>query len=487
MTVNLTDPRALLDDDALADVNAIVGFMLERMEVRNRHFATLRAYYGGDPPMPWVHAKAQAMYRSLMQQARSNFPLLVVDTVADRLNVEGFRLDGSDADSRVWRDIWQANAMDIFSPQLQREALVTGIGYVSVWDRGGKPSVRCEVSDEVFHDYDPEDPLRVMRVVKVWADLVASTKHLRYVTPTRIFYFSSPYSPQAEPEPDLYRCVWSLDRVEVNPRGKVPYVPFLNRPSLDGRGLSEIDDLLPNFDRINTLTAQLLLAAELGAFRIRWATGIDIPVDSEGEPVEPFDVALNRLWVNRDPEGKFGSFDGTPLEPYAQSIDQAIQQVAAISRTPPFLLLGKLTNLSAEALKATESGLVQKVLDRQRTFGRSWQDVVRLGLDVLKDPRSEMAEMETMWRDPENVSEAQRVDALTKLYAIGLPWGAVMERYGATPGQVKRWESMRSEDLFQRMLMAGGGAPGLAASVMVPEVAARTEQVPAAIGEDEPA
>jgi hypothetical protein len=229
--------------------------------------------------------------------------------------------------------------------------------------------------------------------------------------------------------------------------------------------MSEIEDVLPNFDRINTLTAQMLMASELGAFKIRWATGIEIPTDANGDPVEPFDVALNRLWTNADPEGKFGSFDGTPLEPYLSAINDAVQEVAAISRTPPFLLSGKVTNLSAEALKATESGLVQKVHARQATFGQAWQDVVRLALGVLGDERADMPEMETIWRDPENVSEAQRVDAMTKLYAIGLPWRAVMERYGATPGEINRWEEMRSDDLFQRMLLssATSGAPGLQA------------------------
>lgn len=468
--VNLLDPDALLDEDQLRELNSVVSFMLERMEERNRGFATMRSYYTGQPPMPWVHSKAAGMYRELVKQARCNFPLLIVDTVSDRLQVDGFRLDAEDADRRVWVDLWQSNSMDIFAPQVHREALVTGVGYVSVWrDDSGRVRARGEVSDEVFHDHDEDEgPLGVARVVKVWGDLVRGLKQLRYVNRDLILSFDSPWNPQSEPQPDVFRAVWTLRRVDVNPYGRVPFVPFLNRPTLDGGSMSEIADLLPHFDKINTLTAQHLLAAELGAFRIRWATGIDIPVDANGNPVEPFDVALNRLWVNREPDGKFGSFDGTPLDPYMNSVDQAIQQVAAISRTPPFLLMGKVTNLSAEALKGTESGLVQKVRERQRSFGQSWQEVVRLGLHQMGDQRAEMAEMETMWRDPENVSEAQRVDALSKLYALGLPWRAVMERYGATPGEIERWESMRGDDMFTRMLLASansGSAPGFGVGV----------------------
>lgn len=472
MPITFSDPEGLLDDDQHRQLADTIGYMLERMRLRNAEFRTLRSYYDGHPPMPWVHAKARSAYRALVQQARCNIPLLVVDTVADRLNIDGFRLDEENADDVVWRTLWQANSMDLVAPQVHREALVTKVGYVSTWLRDGRAVIRGEVADEVFHDADDDGgPLSAARVIKVWADLVAQRKQLRYVDRSVLLYFSCPYSPQAEPEADLFSAAWTLDRVEPNPSKLIPFVPFLNRPSLDGGSRSEIVDLLPHFDKINTLTAQHLLAAELGAFRIRWATGMEIPTDASGQPVEPFDVALNRLWINSDPEGRFGSFEGTPLDPYLSSIDQAIQQVAAISRTPPFLLMGKVTNLSAEALKGTESGLVQKVRERQRTFGQSWQQVIQQCLYLLGDERAGMDEMEVIWRDPENVSEAQRVDALSKLHALGMPWRAVMEGYGASPGQIARWDAMRSDDLFARMMLSianSGGAPAMGGAPLPP-------------------
>ena len=170
-------------------------------------------------------------------------------------------------------------------------------------------------------------------------------------------------------------------------------------------------------------------------------------------------MALNRLWVSENPDARFGSMDATDLGPYVAAIDQAIQQVAAISRTPPSLLLGKITNLSAEALKSTESGLVQKTRNRMLPAGECWEQAVRLSLRLLGDPRSELVDIETIWRDPENVSEAQRVDALVKLNAIGLPARAVWERYGATPQEIRRWEAMQMDDVFRRMMLAQADAP----------------------------
>lgn len=447
---------------------ALVSDLATDLTERNVDTRQLQAYYDGNHPMAWVHRKAKVRYHSLLRQAVSNFPLLIVDSVNDRLSVQGFRLGDGDADMQVWRDLWQANNLDIFAAMVHQQALVTGISYVSVWpDMQGRPRVRGESSFEVIHEVDPADPLKVRTAMKVWADERAETIYVRLFEPGKVTFLSSPFTSEIPDQTSIADYVgsarWTIDREEDNPFGEmIPIVPFLNRPRMDGTGFSEIGDLLPVFDRINTLTADLLMTAELAAFKIRWATGLEIPRDDAGKPVEPFDVALDRLWVSENPDSKFGSFDASPLEPYAQAIDQAIQQAAAISRTPPFLLLGKLTNLSAEALKATESGLVQKVHNRMRVFGEAWEDVIKLGMALSNDPRAMDANVEVLWRDPENVSEAAKVDALVKLSSIGLPWRAVMERWGATPTEIDRWEALKAQDAFEALMQSASmSAPGL--------------------------
>lgn len=447
--------------------------LLTDLGQRNLTSEVLNNYYVGQHPNVWAHKKASDKYRRLLAQSVTNFPLLIVDSVNDRLVIDGFRLDAADADEFVWSELWQRNRMDVYAAMVHQQALVTGYSYVSVWpDDQGRARIRGESALECYHEPHPDDPMRVRYAVKVWADTRAKTWHLILFEEDRITRMSTDfrgYAPSGRWDrttvDSLNAAKWNTDSVEDNPMmGTVPVVPFLNRPRLDGTGFSELADIIPVFDRIDTLTSQLLMAGELGAFKIRWATGIDVPEDATGNKVEPFDVALDRLWVSENETAKFGSFDATDLKPYAEAIDQAIQQAAAVSRTPPFLLLGKLTNLSAEALKATESGLVQKVKNRMSVYGESWETVIKLGLACYNDPRAELSDLEVIWRDPENVSEAQRVDALTKLYAIGLPQRAVWEKWGASPDEIARWEAMRSEDVFMRMMLSSAEAvPGLSA------------------------
>jgi hypothetical protein len=440
-------------NEVLEDVGRLHTALLERNQVAK----LLDDYYRGNHPMPWAHAKAKKRYRELLRQATSNFPALVVDSLNDRLSVTGFRVDSDEADSDAW-NLWQRNNLDMFAPLVHSQALVTGYSYVSVWpdDREGR-RVRAESCFEVIHESEPGEPMNLRRGMKAWPNKFDKKWYARYFADGVYWKLEAPLEPaqlvnENRPAREQWATPTKWEVVDAS-EADCPFIPFLNRADLDGLAWGEFEDVLPIIDRINTLQAQLLLAGEFTAFRVRYATGIDIPSDDEGNPTEPFDVAMDRLWTSENPDAKFGTMEATDLKPYRDAVDQTIQHLAAITRTPPFMLLGNLTNLSAEALKATESGHVKKAVQRQVSFGESWEQVMRLALGT------EAPDMETIWSDPENVSESQHVDALSKLYAMGLPQKAVWEAWGATPQQIERWDAMRSEDVMQRVMLQGASSP----------------------------
>jgi hypothetical protein len=72
------------------------------------------------------------------------------------------------------------------------------------------------------------------------------------------------------------------------------------------------------------------------------------------------------------------------------------------------------------------------------------------------------------WKDAENHSEAQLVDALTKLQTIGFPFEWLAERYGLSQTELARVQAMREREREQdpigamtRALGQGGGQPGV--------------------------
>jgi hypothetical protein len=90
--------------------------------------------------------------------------------------------------------------------------------------------------------------------------------------------------------------------------------------------------------------------------------------EQTGKPVEPFDVAVDKLFVSENPNAKFGEFDATDLDGYIKAIDQKVQHLSVISRVPKHYLLPEGQEPSGDAIKSAESGLVKKV---EKKHGRS--------------------------------------------------------------------------------------------------------------------
>jgi hypothetical protein len=84
-----------------------------------------------------------------------------------------------------------------------------------------------------------------------------------------------------------------------------------------------------------------------------------------------------------------------------------------------------MSNVNGETLKASESGLVSKVRQRQRSYGRGAIETVRLiriaaGLPVPTEP------MAAIWRNPEFRTPGETMDAAVK----GVSGGLYDVRYG---------------------------------------------------------
>ena len=68
---------------------------------------------------------------------------------------------------------------------------------------------------------------------------------------------------------------------------------------------------------------------------------------------------------------------------------------------------------------------------------------MRLAFAVADDPRAQATDAETIWRDPENRTEAQHVDALTKLATLGVPQDQLLSDAGYSPQAIERFRTMR--------------------------------------------
>lgn len=396
-------------------------------------------YYDGDHDiLALMNTEERRAFRDFLRESGANWCELVINAVAERLQVTGFRFAGDEAED-AW-GIWQASHMDADAELVQTDALVTGSGFMLVQPDDDNPtgvSITPESPFEATVLYEPGNrrvrEAGFKRYRDEWETDGSWTEVL--ILPDQVIT----WEPGA-PDPE----------VEANPAGEVGMVEIVPQPRLGRPPRSEMNSCLVIQDRINTTIFSRLVSTDYGAFRQMWATGLKLArkviKDAKGEesvkPVRPFDMGVNRLLVNENPEGRFGAFPEASLRGYLDSIEQDVKQLAAITQTPAHYLLGEMVNLSADAIKAAEAGLVAKVGRRALHIGEGHEEVMRTALRMLGHPAAADTSAEVLWRDFETRSEGQRVDALVKMRTLGVPLEVLWERWGASPQEIERWRRL---------------------------------------------
>lgn len=426
--------------------------MLDSFVADYKYRATMNAVYESQQPPIAVLDRYKDAYQRILGLSRTPWGRLVIDVTAERLNVIGFR--GTEADDVLWQSL-RMNRMEAVQKQVHTEALSIGTSYVSMWeDDETGVNMAFESGMTVSHEVIPGDPHSVAAAVKVWHDSIHQRFRVNLYLPDVIVKYESE---DVVKDPATWLVSGKLSgkswvEIEVvdNPHGVVTIVPFVTRPNWLGYGRSDLAELTPVIDRIENLTVNTMLATELGAFAQKWASGLEIPTDEDDVAIEPYKVALDRLWVSEDPDTKFGQFQATDIRPYLSAISDAVGQLSAVSRVPAtYFVQSDLTNPpSASSLEASETGLVHKVRHRMERFGESWEQVARF----MMNGGDTTGHVDVLWKDPRTQSDSQKVDAAVKLMSIQVPWKTVMEFLGYTPSEISTMEEQRASDTFTRLL-----------------------------------
>jgi len=457
---------ALTAGEALDRVQKLYGQLASRRDAVQQ----AEEYYRGKQRLRFATEKWREYHAARYAGFADNWCAPVANSPAERLRVDGFRLDDdptvSDAERTLWRD-WQVNDMEVQSSQGFLHSIITGRSFVLVWgDENDEPVATWERADQVIVGYDPERPGRRVAALKTWVD--DGTEYATLYAPSEIWKFErkANESTSGLVVPLTDQSGWKLREIrdepnpQPNPLGVVPVVEFPNRPMLGAEPLSEIAGTMAMQDAINLLWAYLFNAADFASMPARVVMGQEPPkipiLDENGQKVGEQEVDLKKLAQDRilwltGQNTKIGQWDAAKLDVFTNTIEVAVTHVAAQTRTPPhYLILGKgMVNVNAEGMKAAEIGLVMKVKEEQTFFTPPIREFFRL-CALVRDNR-ELAEQArrgvVQWRDAENRSEAQLVDALVKLQAIGFPFAWLAERYGLSQTEIARIMAMRESEL----------------------------------------
>lgn len=412
----------------------------------------LDAYYEGRQPLTYMHPDILREVQDRIKPVVIAWPQLIVDTVEERLDIEGFRLPGEEqADDDLWR-VWQDNDLDEQSQLGHVDALVMRRSYAAVGTQDGDrdtPLVTVESPLEVFADIDPRD-----RRTRAALRRVQETNSVARVSER----YATLYLPNSTHWYDWAGGWREIDRDEHN-LGEVPLVPIVNRARLRHArrtgvgslrtqyGHSELTPIVPLSDAANKLATDMMVAAEFVAIPLRGFFGVS-PGDFEdqhGNKLTALQAIMGRMMTLANKEGSQFEFAASKLDNFHNSINELARMVAAIAGLPPHYLGFSTDNpASADAIRSAEARLVKRAERKQRAFGGSWEQVMRLVRRFQTgewDPR--LRRLEVQWRDASTPTVAQKADATVKLFNLPKPIVTrrqAREDLGYTDVQIRRME-----------------------------------------------
>lgn len=419
-------------------------------------------YFEGDHDLSFATPKFLEHFGGLFREFAVNICEVVVQAQVERMKVQGISFPLEDPDSKAievahdpesWA-MWQRNGMDAWSQIHFEHVAITGYGHIMVWGNEDDEAV-ITVEDPRQCIVAGKGPGRdAEAALKRWKDEWTGHEFATLFLPDSVHRFRSdqPVEGSGLSDATYFEVNWvyrSDDSVIDNPLGVVPIVEFANDPTILGEGRSEIRSIIPIQDAINKLVADMLVASEYGAYRQRYAIGLEAEVDEKTKkPKKPFEAAIERVWTMPNAEGKFGEFDATDLTNYTKAKESLLQDAAFISRTPRHYFTQSGQAPSGDSLKSSETGLVAKVKDREVPQSEQLEKVIRYGHLIEGNvAKANAFACEIKWVDPEYRTEGERTDSVIKQLQAGvIPWEYAVDRLGYSPTDIDKMRKMRASE-----------------------------------------
>ncbi|MGV9271574.1 phage portal protein [Kitasatospora sp. NPDC003701] len=381
----------------------------------------LQRYYDADRYMRSIGLNVPPGWESL--QTVIAWPAQAVDTVEERLDVEGFRASAADAPSEDLWDLWQTWGMDEESQIAHLDALTLARSYGVVGvDAYGDPVITVEGPQWMIHERSA-----ATRQVTAAARFVQAAEE---VDLPQYQAFGRATAATLWPRPGMTVQLvrredggwWVVDR-SVSDMPWIPVVPFINRARSSYRaGRSEMLRVIPVADACCRALTNMQVATEFQAVPQRYVLGAsaDDFVDKDGKPVPAWEAYLGRVWALANESAHAGQFAAADLRNFETAILTYGKLAASLQGVPlAYFAAGADNPTSADAIKAEEARLVKNCERRQRSFSGPWENLMRMALWISHRGKlpSGLERMATVWRDPSTPTMSAKADYVQKMVA----------------------------------------------------------------------
>ncbi len=424
---------------------------------RHDWYAHYRDYYDGDHDTQLTSRMRRFLQIKANEEFNTNACPIVVDALAERLNVTGFT--GDDAQAEVFAQWWAANRMDAQQGITHMAAVRDGDAYMlAEWsDELGRPVLSSEMAfdgTEGIECHYEDERNAVAFASKRWRIKTGSgtgtKRRLNVYYPDRIEKYlsnSGEFEGNWQPYRDEDGGYWPIPWMgrDGKPLG-VPVVHFRNNDEGYNYGQSELKNIIPQQNLLNKAVIDTAATADTAGFPIYYMIGDD-PSNLELSP---------GAWVySTKPSGgengvAIGSIPGANLAPLIGYKDSVFVDIARISRTPLsyFQISGQTPAEGSQ--KQQEAGLVAKAKNRQVSYGNAWEDLMALARRLFNTygggGMNEDAIISTQWASPETRNETEDVANAKVKGELGIPQEQLWSELGYSRDEIEHMKELKAAE-----------------------------------------
>lgn len=413
--------------------SAVVSLTSDHFEAWQRSTnkaAMLNLWARGEHSLPLVPHSASPEYRELRDVSPTPWGRLLIGSVTQALAVTNQYRVGDEvgpdgevaASTKTFEQVWKPNGMLSKQGSLYRAALGQNQAYI-VTLPGRRPHTDLPTARmfgmpatkmAAFYDAEGEDEFARFAI---WGEVQNPRGGDPYLT-MRVYDEEAVYFLECK----LDGSDMTFVSYEPHDVGVTPVHRLSPQIDLEGRTTGEVEPFIPLLRRLDQDTFDRLVVQRFNSWKVRYIAGMAKPGTEEEKQAAARMLKVADLLISDQSDTKFGTLDGSDIEPYIKAHDADVQDLAAVSQTPPHHLLGQIANLSADALAAAEASLMRKVGEYQLSFAQTWDQALRSCAFILaKDYGQEYIDealdysTEIRWREAEQRSLSQAADALGKV------------------------------------------------------------------------
>lgn len=394
-------------------------------------------YFDGEQPLRFSTERLREAFGNIDVKFVQNWCAVVVNATLDRLTLKGFDAGKSTVNNAV-DALWNENHLRLDSMDVHKSALVAGEGFIIAW-KGDKGLDVYHNDPRLVHVFYEAARPKVKRFAAKW-----------YVDENEVYHMTLYYKDKLKYFDSIKKGIPSGANDFKAAKTAEAKNPFEEIPVFHFKAGSDIEQILELQDAVNKLFNDMMVTAEFSAFPQRYVISNADTSTLKNGPNKVWDIPAGDGIGQQSSAGQFGQ---ATLDGYLKAIQDLVNNIGIITRTPKHYLMDVGSGISGDALIAMEAPLVKKVEQLQERFGVVWKE---LGAFLLKLDGQNVDEKDLVpvWGQVRSSQPLAQAQAIQFEYSATVPLETSLRHAGWSTEEIQQMRKDKADAKKEQTAMA---------------------------------